>query len=97
MFASPEAVAHRSPTTLREKRIKIGAKVVRHGRYITFVLSEVAFPGDLFDDIARRIDRLRPRVTAKATAKSTGTALPLRGGPLGIGRAKGPFSCRFAR
>ncbi len=97
MFASPEAVEHRSPTTLREKLIKIGAKVVRHGRYITFEPAEVAIPRDPFADILRRIDRLRPRVTAKATAKSTATALPLPGGPLGIGRAKGPFSCRFAR
>jgi len=96
-FASPEAVEHRSPTTLREKRIKIGAKVVRHGRYIAFELAEVAIPRDPFADILRGIDRLRPRVAAKATAKSTGTALPLPGGPLGIGRAKGPFSCRFAR
>ncbi len=27
---------HWSLTTLREKLIKIGAKVVRHGRYVTF-------------------------------------------------------------
>ncbi len=91
------AVEHGSPRTLREKPIKIGAKVVRHGSYITFQLAEFAIPRDLFADIARRIDRLRPRVAAKATAKSTGTALPLPGGPLAIGRAKGPFSCRFAR
>jgi hypothetical protein len=47
-------------TTLREKLIKIGAKVVRHGRYIKFQLAEVAIPRDLFADILRRIDRLRP-------------------------------------
>ena len=35
-LALPEAVAHSSLTTLREKLIKIGAKVVRHGRHITF-------------------------------------------------------------
>jgi hypothetical protein len=29
-------------TTSCEKLIKIGAKVVRHGRYITFQLAEVA-------------------------------------------------------
>jgi len=28
-------------TTLREKLIKIAAKVVRHGRYITFEMAEV--------------------------------------------------------
>jgi hypothetical protein len=35
-LALPEAVEHWSPTTLREKSIKIGAKVVRHGRTIAF-------------------------------------------------------------
>ena len=50
-----------SLTTLREKLVKIGAKVVRHGRYITFQLAEVAIPRDLFANILRRIDRLRPK------------------------------------
>ncbi len=57
----PEAVEHWSLTTLREKLIKIGAKIVRHGRYVTFQLAEVAIPSDLFADILRRIDQLRPR------------------------------------
>ena len=35
-----------SLTTLREKLIKIGAKVVSHGRYITFQMAEVAVPRD---------------------------------------------------
>jgi hypothetical protein len=35
-------VAHWSLTTLREKLIKIGAKITRHGRYITLKLTEVA-------------------------------------------------------
>ncbi len=47
-------------TTLREKLIKIGAKVVRHGRYITFQMAEVAIPGTLFVEILRLIDGLRP-------------------------------------
>ncbi len=51
---------HWSLTTLREKLIKIGAKVVRHGRYITFQLAEVAIPRPLFVEILRLIDRLRP-------------------------------------
>ena len=49
----------RSLTTFREKLVKIGAKIVRHGRYITFQLAEVAIPRSLFADILRRIDRLR--------------------------------------
>ncbi len=56
----PEAVAHWSLTTLREKLIKIGAKVVRHGRYFTFQLAEVAISRALFAEILRLIDRLRP-------------------------------------
>ncbi len=60
-LALPKEVEHWSLTTLREKLVKIGAKVVRHGRYVTFQLAEVAIPRSLFVDILRRIDRLRPR------------------------------------
>ena len=59
-LALPEAVEHWSLTTLREKLIKIGAKVVRHGRYITFQMAEVAIPRTLFVEILRLIDGLRP-------------------------------------
>ncbi len=59
-MALPEAVEHWSLTTLREKLIKIGAKVVRHGRYTTFQLAEVAIPRNLFANILRLIDGLRP-------------------------------------
>jgi len=41
---------HWTLTTLREKLIKIGAKVVRHARYIMFQLSEVALPKKLTVD-----------------------------------------------
>ena len=37
-LALPQEVEHWSLTTLREKLIKIGAKIVRHGRYVTFQL-----------------------------------------------------------
>ena len=33
-----------SLTTLREKLIRIGARMVRHGRYVTFQMAEVAVP-----------------------------------------------------
>ncbi len=49
-----------SLTALREKLVKIGTKVVRHGRCITFQLAEVAIPQTLFAEILRRIDGLRP-------------------------------------
>ena len=43
-LALPQEVGHWSLTTLREKLVKIGAKVVSHGRYVTFQLAEVAVP-----------------------------------------------------
>jgi hypothetical protein len=49
-------------TSLREKLIKIGAKVVRHGRYVIFQMAEVAVPGELVQEILRLIDGLRPRL-----------------------------------
>ena len=50
-------------TTLREKLVKIVAKVVRHGRYVTFQLAEVAVPKELFRKILSLIDDLRRRPT----------------------------------
>ncbi len=44
---------------LREKLVKIGAKVVRHGRYVTFQLAEVAVPKELFRKILSLMDDLR--------------------------------------
>ncbi len=52
---------HWSLTTLREKLVKIGAKVVRYGRYVTFQLAKVAVPRNLFREIPRLIDGLRPK------------------------------------
>ncbi len=59
-LALPQNVEHWSLTTLREKLVKIGARVVRHGRYITFQMAEVAIPRTLFVEILRLIDGLRP-------------------------------------
>lgn len=42
------------------KLVKIGAKIVHHGRYVTFQMVEVAVPGGVFGDIPSRVDRLRP-------------------------------------
>ena len=60
-LALPERVEHWSLTTLREKLVKIGAQIVRHGRYVVFQLAEVAVPRALFAEILRRIECLRPR------------------------------------
>ena len=57
----PKDVAQWTLTTLREKLVKIGARIVRHGRYVVFQLAEVAVPRALFAAILCRIDRLRPR------------------------------------
>jgi hypothetical protein len=43
-LALPETTEPWSLTSLREKLIKIGAKVVSHGRYVTFQMGEVAVP-----------------------------------------------------
>ena len=59
-LALPREVEYWSLTTLREKLIKIGAKIVRHGRYITFQPAEVAIPRSLFADILCLIAGLRP-------------------------------------
>ena len=58
-LAMPKTVERWSMTSLREKLIKIGAKVVSHGRYVTFQLAEVAVPRRLFADILSLIARLR--------------------------------------
>jgi hypothetical protein len=48
-------------TTPRAKLVKIGAKIVRHGRCVTFQLTEVAVPRELFRKILSLIDDLRRR------------------------------------
>ncbi len=58
-LALPRSVKHWSLTTLREKLIKIGAKVVTHSRYVVFQMAEVAVPKRLFRAILERIRRLR--------------------------------------
>ena len=58
-LALPSEVARWSLGTLRERLVKIGARIVRHGRYLVFQLAEVAVPRSLFASILRRIDRLR--------------------------------------
>ncbi len=60
-LALPQEVEYCSLTTRREKLIKIGAEVVRHGRYITFQLAEVAVPRNLFQENLQLIDGLPPR------------------------------------
>ena len=55
----PPAVRHWTLTTLREKLIKIGAKVVRHSGKIVFQMAEMVVPRELFRAILEGIGRLR--------------------------------------
>ena len=58
-LALPREVKHWSLTSLREKLVKIGAKVVRHSTYVIFQMAEVMVPRELFRAILERIGRLR--------------------------------------
>ena len=58
-LALPKSVRQWSLTTLKEKLVKIGAKVTRHAKYVTFQLAEVAVPRQLFASTLERIGRLR--------------------------------------
>jgi hypothetical protein len=59
-LAEPQEVEQSSLKTLREKLVEIGARIVRHGRYLVFLLAEGAVPRGLFAKILRRIDDPRP-------------------------------------
>jgi Transposase DDE domain group 1 len=61
----PDEVERWSLTTLREKVVKIGAKVIAHARYTVFQMAEVAVPRDVFRRILAMIDGLRPRPVAR--------------------------------
>jgi len=58
--ATPEPIKDWSLTTLKDK-IKIGAKVMSHGRYVAFQMAEVAIPRQMFQEILRLIAELRPQ------------------------------------
>ncbi len=61
-LALPQEVQHCSLITLRQKLVKIGAKVERSGRYATFQLAYMVVPRELFRNILSLIDDLRPRL-----------------------------------
>ena len=50
-LATPEPIKDWSLTSLKDKLIKIGAKVVSHGRYVIFQMAEVAIPRQMFQEI----------------------------------------------
>ena len=63
-LALPEEVRHWSLTSMREKLVKIGAKLVSHARYATFQMAEVAVTRDVFSRILANIADLRCREPA---------------------------------
>jgi hypothetical protein len=63
-FAPTADVALKIITPVKARLIKIGAKVVTHGRYVAFQMAEVAIPRDLFADILRMIAEPRAPVLA---------------------------------
>ena len=65
MLAMPKTAEPWSPTSLREKLIKIGAKVVSHGRYTTFQMAEVAVAAT---DVPGNPDVDRPTAGAARTS-----------------------------
>src|SRR6476660_7362827 len=58
-LAMPKTADPWSLTSLREKLVKIGAKVTSHGRYVTFQMAEVAVSRQMFQEILMLIARLR--------------------------------------
>jgi hypothetical protein len=58
-LALPDPIKDWSLTSLKEKLIKIGAKVVSHGRYVSFQMAEVAVSRQMFAEILSLIARLR--------------------------------------
>src|SRR6516162_8152545 len=64
-LALPAEVSQWSMTTLRERLVKIGARIVRHGRSVIFQLAEVMVPRGLFTQILAAIATLRPTPPAR--------------------------------
>ena len=64
-LALPDQIERWSLTSLREKVVKIGAKVIAHARFTVFQMAEVAVPRDLFRRVLEMIASLRPRRTAR--------------------------------
>lgn len=59
-LALPETVKHRSLTRLRDRLVKIGAKIITLGRSITFQMTEPIVPRALLRQILTAIAALRP-------------------------------------
>ncbi len=64
-LATPEEIETWSLTSLRERLVKTGARLVRHARYAVFQLAEAALPREVFAGALDLINGLRgPPATA---------------------------------
>ena len=59
-LALPKSINDWSLRTMREKLVKIGAKIVSHAGYVTFQMAEVLVSKSLLHEILERIRRLKP-------------------------------------
>jgi hypothetical protein len=75
-LATPEPIKDWSLTTLKEKLIKIGAKVVSHARYVAFQMAEVAIPGDLFADRRERRVQMTGKLAISVVRTSASAGRP---------------------
>jgi hypothetical protein len=89
------AVKQWSLTSLREKLVKIGAKVVRHGRYAVLQMAEGAVPKELVQEILRLIDGLRPRPAQRSNWRAD--ALSRRYPPMAPGEPAVCYRTRRSR
>ena len=76
--ATPETIKDWSLSSLKEKLIKIGAKVISHGRSVAFQMSEVAITRQMFQEILRLIAELLPKPPRCSCVREhlTGVLLP---------------------
>jgi hypothetical protein len=59
-LALPDEIKQWSLSTMRDRMVKIGAGIVRHGRSIAFQMAEVAVSHVLFQEILAAIAAFRP-------------------------------------
>jgi hypothetical protein len=67
-IATPEAIASWSLTSLRERLIKTGTRLVKHARYAVFQMAEASLPRSVFNGILSLINGLRGPPAVKAAA-----------------------------
>ena len=68
IIATPEAIASWSLTSLRERLIKTGTRLVKHARYAVFRMAEAALPRDVFAGALGLINGLRGPPAGAASA-----------------------------